>query len=211
MIAGTVIRQNGIYRRLAIGITGLWAVLFLAGCGGSTFLSQPAQEESDVTMSIKGLEAWVTNEGKPEYTLTSTQAMLLEKRNCIQMDTIHIKFFRESGDEESGNLTSDHGYYYFREAEGMIRNRGDVDLIGRVLVNMPDGAMLRTEEIVYDGVTRKISSGKPFEKSRVSEKQVIKISGKGFVTDRDMLNWEVTGAVMSVDTPSTSTQKAKES
>lgn len=151
-------------------------------------------------MEIHGFEAHVSLDGKPQYILRSDEALLKESQNRVDMNNIHLTFFKEGEKTQTGTLVASNGQYYYKDTPSMKRVKSDIDLRGDVNFNMTDGTSLKTPEVHYESSTQKIYSNSGFEKKRKSEGQTIIIKGKSFVTDKNLLKWEDTGAKMSMET-----------
>lgn len=158
-------------------------------------------------MKIKGFEAYVTNEGNPQYIIDSENALLKEKLYCIEMKKILLTFFKEGEKGETGTLTSDDGLYFFRDNPSMKRKKNDIDLKGHVMFNTSDGTSLKTPEVHYESASDKIYSNAGFEKRKEGGGQTIVIRGKSFVTDKNLRIWEDTGATMTFETKPTPIKK----
>ena len=151
-------------------------------------------------MEIHGFEAHVSLDGKPQYILRSDEAFLKEAQNCVDMNNIHLTFFKEGEEIKTGTLVASDGQYYYRDNPSLKRLRSDIGLTGDINFNMTDGTSLKTPEVHYESSSQKIYSNAGFEKRRKSEEQLIVIKGKSFVTDKNLRKWEDTGASMSMET-----------
>ena len=170
-------------------------------CGASHAYSQPDSPlpPQESNMFIKGFKAFVTLEGYPQYILLADTAVLTEKENRAELEKIHLTFFKKGEKEPSGTLTAKKGNYYFRESTDQKQQINDIDLTGDVLFKTTDGAILKTPEVHYNAKTGKIYSNAGFEKRSETRDQTIVISGKGFVTDKNLEHWEDTGAKLSFE------------
>ena len=195
-------------KKIFFNITMLAALcLVLYGCNSSTFLPQEPSTTKKSVMEIKGFEAFVTQEGEPQYILKADQAQVKEEQNLVAMNHIHLTFYKEEEKQESGILVADKGQYYFRENPAKKRHRNDIDLKGNVLFKTSDGTILKTPEVHYQSKDEKIYSKAGFEKRRVTKDQVMIIKGKTFETDINMTHWKDTGAEITFETRSQENEK----
>jgi len=151
----------------------------------------------------------VTDEGKPEYILRADVAKLSENAGWVALKKIHLTFFKKAKEEKSGTLLADSGLYYFRDVPRRKRKRNDIDLKGNVVFHTADGTTLKTPEVHYTGESGKIYSDAGFEKRRISKEQTIIITGRSFVTDKNLRHWEDTGAQMSFESHKGAIEKEK--
>ena len=172
----------------------------VAGCSDSDFLNDKPSMQMASTMEINGFEAHVSLDGKPQYILRSDEALLKEKQSCVDMNNIHLTFFKDGEEAKTGTLVALNGQYYFKDNPALQRQKSDIDLKGNVNFNMTDGTSLKTPEVHYVSSTQKIYSNAGFEKKRKNNGQTIIIKGKVFVTDKNLRKWEDTGAKMSLET-----------
>ena len=186
-------------------------MMLAGGCGSSSFLSQSPPSTPETPLQIKGFEAFVTRAGNPEYILLADEALLKEKRGIVEMKNIHLTFFKEDNNEKSGTLVAQKGIYYVNSAPSLKRRKNDVDLKGDVVFNTDDGTILKTPEVHYNSETEKIYSNAGFVKKRVGKDQTIIISGKSFITDKNLRHWEDKGAEMSFETHQGPTEKENKS
>lgn len=175
--------------------------MFLGFYGSSSVLSQPppSPPPQESTMYIKGFKAFVTLEGRPQYLLEADMAVLAEKENRVELENIHLIFYKEGSTEPSGTLTAKKGIYYYQYSPDQNRQNNDIDLTGDVLFHTTDGTLLKTPEVHYDAKKEKIFSKAGFEKRNETRDQTIVISGKSFVTDKNLEHWEDTGAKLSFE------------
>jgi len=176
-------------------------LVLLGGYGTSRALSQPSSPPppQESFMTIKGFKAFVTLEGRPQYMLEADTAVLDEKENRVELDNIHLTFYKEGEKEPSGTLTAQKGDYYYRDSPFRKRQNNDIDLTGDVLFQTTDGTRLKTPEVHYNTRTEKIYSNAGFEKRSETRNQTILVTGKGFVTDKNLEHWEDTGATLSFE------------
>jgi LPS export ABC transporter protein LptC len=184
--------------------------LFIAGCGSSNFFSKDVPKQPEIALEIKGFEAYVTNDGVPQYILKAESAKLREKTNCVIMDRINLTFIKEGDEKTSSTLVADSGVYYFRDNAKLKKKQSDVDLKGNIVFDLSNGTMLKTPELHYESSSEKIFSNAGFEKRMVGKEQIIIITGKSFVTDKNLLNWEDVGANLTMQPLPDSMSKKKD-
>ena len=150
-------------------------------------------------MIIKGFKAFATLEGRPQYMLEADSAVLSEKENRVELENIHLIFYKEGEKEPSGTLTAGKGDYYYRDSLDLKHQNNDIDLKGDVLFETTDGTRLKTPEAHYNAKTEKIYSNAGFEKRNQTRDQTIVVTGKSFMTDKNLERWEDTGATLSFE------------
>ncbi len=160
-------------------------------------------------MMIKGFKAVATLEGQPQYTLEADSAVLSEKENNVELENIHLAFYKKGEKTASGSLTARKGNYYFRDTSDGKHTNNDIDLRGNVVFETTDGTRLKSPEVHYNAKTEKIYSNAGFEKYNESKDQTIVVTGKSFVTDKNMEHWEDTGATLSFRSHSSPDSKEK--
>jgi LPS export ABC transporter protein LptC len=181
-------------------IAGFVLISALGGCDSSPMMNNtPAPTSTETGIEIIGFKAFATFEGKPRYIIESKEARVIEKDNYVEMDDIHLSFFKENTDEQAGTLTADKGIYYFRDNPERKHHTNDIELTGNVIFQTTDGTLLKTSEVHYDNITEKIYSRSDFEKRKASKDQTLVIKGKSFITDKSLRHWEDTGATMTLE------------
>lgn len=189
-------------------IGGFLLISILGGCDSSSIVNNTSPPTSQETgINVIEFKAFVTYEGKPRYTIESREARVIEEENYVEMEDIHLSFFKESTEELAGTLMADEGFYFFRDNPERNHHVNDIELKGNVVFQTTDGTFLKTSEVHYDDATEKIYSRSDFEKRKVSKEQTLIIKGKSFVTDKTLRHWEDTGATMTLEAHSTPDSK----
>ncbi len=83
------------------------------------------------------------------WVLNAATAQIFEEQDQVHAETIHIDFFRPTG-ERSSVLTADRGI--------ITRRTNDMRALGHVMVRNADGHELLTEELAYDAGREKITT-----------------------------------------------------
>lgn len=159
--------------------------LLLAGCADeATTPSATASTEALPTDDvIYGLHQVMTKNGIRTGVLESDTAYLREAREKLDLRTVHITFYTESG-AESGTLTSETGEYNVGSGAFVARGNAVLKTLG------PDARTIESEELNYDVKSDLLWTEKPFVMRQGS--QVTR--GKSFRSDEKFQNFTVTGA-----------------
>lgn len=161
-------------------------LLLAAGCGDESTTPAAVADASQLPADqvIYGLRHNMTKDGIRTGVLHSDTAFLFETGRKLDLRTVNLNFYGETG-RETGNLTSKTGEY--EVGTGNFIARGDVVLV----TQGPNGSRrLETEELHYDVRGDRLWSEKPFvlkENGRTTR-------GNSFRTDARFRNWEVSGA-----------------
>lgn len=182
--------------------------VIIGGCGSSTgFLSQAPPDSPDITMDINGFKAYATSRGLSQYRIQADTARLLEEKSIVEMQDIQVTLFEDKTGKESGTLTANTGYFYYRDNPQEKKFKNNVDLKGDIRFEGKDGSILTTPEVHYDSREEIIYSNAGFEKRRVTPDQIITMQGKAFQTDRNLKKWEYTGAETEFESRPEKTEK----
>lgn len=158
----------------------------VAGCGAESTTPAAVADASQLPADqvIYGLRHNMTKDGIRTGVLVSDTAFLFETGRKLDLRTVNLQFYGESG-RETGTLTSETGEYEI--STGSFVARGGVVLI----TQSPNGRRrLETEELHYDVRGDRLWSDKAFtmrEGGRTTR-------GDSFRTDAAFRNWEVSGA-----------------
>ncbi|MEO8294755.1 MAG: LPS export ABC transporter periplasmic protein LptC [Gemmatimonadota bacterium] len=168
----SVVRPSGIL------IVGLFAML--AACqdkGVTPPVTQTAADSAD--QILFELSHYVTELGIKRSLVEADTAYMFDATQSSELKKVKVTFYDDNGGVKS-TLTANEGTY-FQQTGGMTAR-------GNVVGTSPDGRTLRTSELKYDPVAKKISTDKPFTFDRNGDH----LEGDGFTSDVDFQNVVVT-------------------
>jgi LPS export ABC transporter protein LptC len=125
------------------------------------------------------LQHYVTELGIRRSLVEADTAYMYDPSQTAELKVLKVTFYDVNG-AISSVLTSKEGTYHWQN--GAMTARGDV--VGTA----PDGRTLRTSELVYDPMGKKIRSDQHFTFDRGGDH----LEGEGFLSDPDFKNVVVT-------------------
>jgi LPS export ABC transporter protein LptC len=152
--------------------------LGVAGCderGATPTVGQGPRLPPDSDQVMFGIKTILTNAGVRMAELKADTAYFFDDNSRIELRTVHLTFYTESG-VRSSVLTSREGTYNMRSS--LMEARRDV------LVVSDDGRRLATPQLRYDEARNEISSDSAFVLTEPGRR----IEGVGFVSDPNMRN-----------------------
>jgi LPS export ABC transporter protein LptC len=119
-----------------------------------------------------------TAKGRREWKMEAGRALVYERRNLLEADTVRVTFFDGEGGVRSV-LTARHGK--------LNRNTDDMEARGDVVVTGSDGVVLRTESLTWIAETHQIVSQDSVTVIRHGDV----LTGWGFKGDPDLGKFEI--------------------
>ncbi len=166
---------------------------FSTGCGEIEFLTSPPDDaEEEESLFIDDPSFFLYKSGNKDKTVTADEGRLYEDKQRLQLRKARIEYF------ENGNfvaeLTAEKGVLFLESVKSMNRQKHDAVLTGDVIYRNVDGAILKTQKLVWDNDKEKIFSQSRFYMEMPRGDTLIILEGKRFETDKTLSKWKDEGA-----------------
>lgn len=164
-------------RNLWIALTALSVML---ACRDEGVRPPSSDQAADTANQILfDLQHYVTELGVRRSLVEADTAYMYDPSQTAELKVLKVTFYDTNGSETS-ELTSNEGTYHWQN--------GGMTARGNVVGTAPDGRTLRTSVLVYEPISKKISSNQHFTFDRGSDH----LEGEGFTSDTDFKNIVVT-------------------
>jgi LPS export ABC transporter protein LptC len=164
-------------RNLCFALTATTA---LVACKDDVARPPSSNQQADSADQILfNLEHYVTELGVRRSLVQADTAYMFDPTQTAELKNPKVTFYDANG-VESSHLTSKEGTYHWQN--------GGMTARGNVVGTSPDGRTLRTSVLVYEPMSKKISSDQHFTFDRGGDH----LEGEGFTSDVDFKNVVVT-------------------
>jgi LPS export ABC transporter protein LptC len=163
-------------RAVLTALSALSALTASLACRDEGVRPPTSNQAADTANQILfNLQHYVTELGVRRSLVEADTAYMYDPSQTAELKILKVTFYDMNG-SVSSVLTSKEGTYHWQN--GAMTARGDV--VGTA----PDGRTLRTSVLVYDPITKKISSDRHFTFDRGGDH----LEGEGFSSDTDFRN-----------------------
>ncbi|MEP7325382.1 MAG: LPS export ABC transporter periplasmic protein LptC [Gemmatimonadota bacterium] len=138
-----------------------------------------SQAADTANQILFNLQHYVTELGVRRSLVEADTAYMYDPSQTAELRVLKVTFYDNNG-SESSELTSKEGTYHWQNGAMTAR--------GNVVGTAPDGRTLRTSVLVYEPISKKISSDQHFTFDRGGDH----LEGEGFTSDTDFRNIVVT-------------------
>ncbi|MGH7726655.1 MAG: LPS export ABC transporter periplasmic protein LptC [Candidatus Eiseniibacteriota bacterium] len=154
------------------------AIWFAAGCGGEDRVVPQPRSQDLPTQEVRDFSLAESNEGRPEWILTSRYAATYQQRGVIVARDVAIDFFDSEGKK----------YSHLTAREGEVKQpSNDMEARGNVVVTTEDGVRIETSSLSFLNRERKIVSNEFVRLERNGDV----VTGVGFESDPSLEHFSI--------------------
>lgn len=169
-------------------------MLVLSGCGGVEFLESEGVEEQEQGLKIKGLSLSMYKGENRETLISADEGKLYEKYQRLVLYDPVIKYYEKG--KYVAEVVAFEGILYLDTLPGQTYKKNDVVLNRNVVYKNEQGAILKTDKLIWDNENEMISSESEFRMEIPRGDSLVILTGKKFETDKTMTKWKDYGASM---------------
>ncbi len=157
---------------------GLAVLLALAGCSSNDRVVPQPRSQDLPSQEVRDFTLAESNEGRPEWILTSRYAATYQQRGVIVARDVAIDFFDSEGKK----------YSHLTAREGEVKQpSNDMEARGNVVVTTEDGVRIETSSLTFLNRERKIVS----EEFVRLERNGDVVTGVGFESDPSLEHFTI--------------------
>ena len=169
-------------------------IMVLTGCGGVEFLSSEGVEEQEQGLQIKGLALSMYKGGNQETVISADEGKLYEQYQRLVLYDPVIEYYEKG--KYVAEVQAFEGILYLDTLPGQTYKKNDFVLNRNVVYKNVQGAILKTDKLIWDNEKELISSESEFYMEVPRGDSLVILKGKKFETDKTLTKWKDYGASM---------------